>query len=236
MPRNGADSKALVKHLFLVFRRGQPSTLFLNIQFSESYSDLLSQPLQIKEEFRCIFGAGFTKEKVSNSLTIKRLRLYFSGEGGTTTFEIAQSHKVSKCRKINDLSALHSFCGIPRCHKMPQKRQKFVYKIVYMANRVQLQLIKPGHCLFFQFINNLHIRLHCRKIIVSRPFHYHFTWDAKLQGGDNECAPSAMGGEQCPLGEHFFMPDIALEKYNPYRFINAAHLPQDFQVCVHLCI
>ena len=47
---------------------------------------------------------------------------------------------------------------------------------------------------------------------MPRPLHYDFTWDAKLQGGNNKCSPSAMGCQQCPLGQYFFMPGVPLKK------------------------
>ena len=70
------------------------------------------------------------------------------------------------------------YCRIPHnAKKIPQIRVQIRVPIFSGCRSCTLlEWIKFCHCTGFQFVHNFDIRFHCRKIWMSRPFHYHFTW------------------------------------------------------------
>ena len=85
--------------------------------------------------FRCIFGALFTKEKVSNSLIIKRLRLYLIGERGIRTPGPVKINGFQD-RRIRPLCHLSKVeCYFAPCHVFREMDCKDKY---FFRNRKRL--------------------------------------------------------------------------------------------------
>ena len=68
----------------------------------------------------------------------------YCGERGTTTFETLQFHFMPKLRKFSTLANIMSENDMIQCHTMPQKRQKIVYKIVYLENSCTIISYQTG--------------------------------------------------------------------------------------------
>lgn len=86
-------------------------------------------------EFRCNFGATFIKEKVLNSLIIKNLELYFSGERGIRTPGPVKINGFQD-RRIRPLCHLSKVeCYFAPCHVFREMDCKDKY---FFRNRKRL--------------------------------------------------------------------------------------------------
>lgn len=66
------------------------------------------------------------------------------GERGTATVETLQFHFMPKLRKFSILANIMPKKDMIQYHTMPQKRQKIVYKIVYLENSCTIISCQTG--------------------------------------------------------------------------------------------